>query len=510
MEQMINQGTEPNSIMYQDFLAKRPMEVETYLGSPIKLAQEVKVTLPRVETLYALLHHLNQVNQTRQSQPASPTVQNGHPPRLSSAPTPRGPPPPMMNGQMNGQMKNGMGRGRMVSMNGPPPPPPGMRRGPPPPQGYPPRMANGNGYPPGGPPKNRRASFEGNDLEEFSHIMLYDSVPDGGLADAPNGVYDQTNPPQSTDELALRERELALRERELAIRNQEFEHRRRQQRRPPPPGSQVGGFDDDDDEDFFDPMAARQPMIDPENFDMLSVTSRRNRRTPSSAQLRQNPEMGGPPDGRGPRNMFKRPPNKNRTSARLIHEVPGLHDSIMNNALMGYSSNRYGAVDRQAMGQDSRSNSLTAARLNELERTGGGGYGAYPSMPSRRASQSPGNPFSPGQPRPGGRPSPPNGYAQANGMPPPGAGPAPPGMRQPTPRHPPGHGNAVAPQQVEQQVGVSHLYPNKPAQVRSLTGSASASAGSGDSSHSANLDSSENSAYSSQSSLGPRAAIGVR
>jgi hypothetical protein len=80
-------------------------------------------------------------------------------------------------------------------------------------------------------------------------------------------------------------------------------------------------------------------------------------------------------------------------------------------------------------------------------------------------------------------------------------------MRQPVPRHPPGQGNSVAPQQVEQYAGVSALHPPKgPLNERSLTGSASASAGSGDS---ANIDS-EPSAHSSQSSLGPRPPIGVR
>jgi hypothetical protein len=82
-------------------------------------------------------------------------------------------------------------------------------------------------------------------------------------------------------------------------------------------------------------------------------------------------------------------------------------------------------------------------------------------------------------------------------------------MRQPVPRHPPGHGNAVAPQQVEQHAGVSNLNPPKfRPDVRSLTGSPSGtSAESG-----SNLDSSENSAHSSQSSLGARARapVGVR
>ncbi|KAF2689401.1 hypothetical protein K458DRAFT_291628 [Lentithecium fluviatile CBS 122367] len=519
-ETTIQQMTQPqdnNSTMYMDFEAKRPMEIETYLGSPLKLAQEAGVAVPRIETLYAALHHINIVNRTRPAAAPVPSPSNGNlppPPRLSSAPLPRGPPGPgpMMNG--NGPMKGGPRPGsRAPSMTGPPPGP--MRRGPPsgPMNGYPPRQMNGgpmNGMPNG----QRRPSFEGNDLEEFSHLMLYDNMVDDG---APTGAgYD--NGSASTTDLALRERELMLRQKELQLREQELNMRRGPgpRRGPPPPPSHMGGFDEDDDEDdYFDPMASRGPgpAIDPDNFDMMSVTSRRNRKIPSASQIRKNPELGmGPQQNGRSRNPFARPGmNKNRTSARLMADVPGLHDSIMNNPLMGYSSNRYGDVDRGAMGAQSRSNSLTASRLDELQQ--GGSYGAYPPMNNRRTSQSPGNPLSPG-PRPMGRPSPPNGYAPngyaPNGMPPngmpPNGRPSPPGMRQPVPRHPPGHGNAVAPQQVEQQAGVSNLYPPKfRPQVRSLTGgSASASSGA-----SAQLDS-ENSAHSSQSSLGPRPPLGVR
>lgn len=494
--QQMTQSQENNSTMWMDFEAKRPMEIETYLGSPLKLAQDANVPVPRIETLYAALHHLNIVNRSRPAVAPAGSPNGTHPPpppRLSSAPLPRGPPGAMMNG--NGPMKGPRPGSRAPSITGVPPP---MRRGPPsgPMNGYPPRQMNGM------PNGQRRPSFDGNDLEEFSHLMLYDNMVDDG-ASGPG--YE--NGPASSNDLALRERELMLRQKELQLREQELNMRRGGRRGPPPPPSHMGGFDEDDDEDdYFDPMASRGPgpMIDPDNFDMMSVTSRRNRKIPSASQIRRNPEMAGmaPPNGRS-RNPFARPGmNKNRTSARMMADAPGLHDSIMNNPLMGYSSNRYGDVDRGAMGAQSRANSLTASRLDELQQ--GGNYGAYPPM-SRRTSQSPGNPLSPG-PRPMGRPSPPNGFP-SNGMPPngmpPNGRPSPPGMRQPVPRHPPGHGNAVAPQQVEQHAGVSNLYPPKfRPQVRSLTGSASAS------SHS-QLDS-ENSAHSSQSSLGPRPPLGVR
>jgi hypothetical protein len=242
----------------------------------------------------------------------------------------------------------------------------------------------------------------------------------------------------------------------------------------------------------------------------MSVTSRRNRKVPSAGQIRNNPEGMGymGPQGRS-RNPFSRPGAKNRTSTTMLSTLPNLRENILNDPLMGYSSNRYADVDRGAMGAQSRTNSLTASRLDEMQ--GGGNYGGYPSM-SRRASQSPGNPLSPG-PRPMGRPSPPNGYAPngmppngmpSNGMPPngmngmprngPNGRPSPPGMRQPVP---------LAPQQMEQHAGVSTLYPPKTRpNVRSLTGSASASAGSN--------STEENSAHSSQSSLGPRPPVGVR
>jgi hypothetical protein len=501
MEEMLR-STDTNSIMYQDFAAKRPMEVETYLGSPIKLAQGVGVQVPRIETLYSILHHLNLVNQQRKDVPTpSPMGVNNPPPRMSSA----GPPPrPMMNGPVNGGP--GRGRGRSPSMNGAPP---GMmRRGPPPMNGAPPngygRPMTGNGYPPSRN-QSRRASLEGNDLEEFSHLVLYDDIPESGESVYSGGGGDNSD-------LALRERELMLRQREFALREQEMRLRnggggRGPRKAPPTPSVRNGGFDDDDDDDYVDLADGPPvPMIDPDNFDMMSVTSRRNRKAaPNPRDIRKNPEYGDVPTGPPRRGNFPRPGYpRNRSSARIISQVPGLHDSLMDDPLLGYSSNRYGNVDRAQMGMDSRTNSLTAARLDELQYGGppptNGQSGPFP----RRASQSPGNPYSPQVGRGNGRPSPPNGYmgAPVNGRP------SPPGnMRQPVPRHPPGQGNAVAPQQVEQYAGVSALHPPKGTMnVRSLTGSASASAGSGDS---ANIDS-EPSAHSSQSSLGPRPPIGVR
>ena len=474
--QKMSEPSETNSIMYQDFSAKRPMEVETYLGSPIKLAQESGVHAPRIETLYALLHHCNIVNQQRPAAPATSPQPPGPqmpPPRMSS----NGPPRGGFNGGMGGPPPGGMGRGRAPSMQGPPPRR-GPGPGPPMMNGYPSRQSNG--YNPRGPGPNqlsRRPSFEGDGLgEEFSHLVLYDDIPEGGV---PQAYGDGSGGPSSGgSDLAFRERELALRQRELQLREREY-NMRRGPRRPPP--SNAGGFDeDDDDDDFFDPTDGRGPQmapIDTENFDMMSVTSRRTRKAPSLSQIRANPEAGMDQRRGGMRQSHSfggRPGlNRNRASAQMMASMPALHDSVMDDPMMAYSSNRYGAVDRKTMGQESRTNSLTAARLSELQGAGNnaGMNGAYPSpapgMAPRRTSQSPGNPFNNGQHM--GRPSPPDErYMGPPGGMPNNGGPSPPGMmRQPVPRYPPGQGNAVAPQQVEQsRRGEQPMYPPKALQLR--------------------------------------------
>jgi hypothetical protein len=228
---------------------------------------------------------------------------------------------------------------------------------------------------------------------------------------------------------------------------------------------------------------------------MMSVTSRKTRKAPPPAsQFRHNPEAHGPPSRGG---RFR--PNFGRNRSSQGPPVPIINDNILDDPLASYSSNRYGTVDRSNMAASSRANSLTTSRLEEMQY--GPGPGGPPSMNGaypRRTSQSPGNPYSPSLRGGGGRPSPPNGYGPPmNGRPSP-----PDGVRQPVPRYPPGQGNAIAPQQVEQHVGVSSLHPPKQRNVRSLTGSASASAGSGEAE-------SEPSAHSSQSSFQQQPPVGV-
>lgn len=474
-------ATDTPCTMYQDFQARRPMEVETFLGSPIKLATELNVPVPRIEAMYAMLHHLNIANQTKPKHGDSPpaSVMGQPPPRLSSAPTAQRPP-------MNSAMRSSRTNSTMGV-------PPAQRRGPPP--GMMPRG-------PGGPmpaPGNRvprDPSVEG--LEEFSHLVVYDDA-ESGMPHANGSGLPEGGP--TAPELALRERELALRQRELQLREQELGMgmRRGPGRRGPP--SRAPTFDEED-EDYVDPMDTMAiPQLDPDSVDMMSLTSRRARKAPSNSQFRKDPEQfaGGVPmhNSRPSSSGFGRYFGRKRASERVMQEIPGLHDSLMDNPMMSYSSNRYGAVDRNKLHADSRANSLTASQMGDFPPP-------RPFPQSRRNSHSPAAPF-PGGP-PGPRMARPMTGPEPN-MPPPGGPPynghpSPPGnMRTPVPRNPSGQGAPVGPPQNEQHYGVSNSFPVKRPlpQNKSLTGSASASGESGDSGASANLDSS---AHSSQVSLG--------
>ena len=387
---------------------------------------------------------------------------------------------------MNGNMRGGRSSSGMVPRRGPPPM---MMR---PPSTQPP-PASGRIL--------REPSLEG--LEEFTQFVHYADLENGH-----NGYPDMAGPQGAPmpAEVSLREREMALRQREMNLNAREHEARMmgppmiggpmRGPFRRPNQRSNISTFDEDDGEDGYDlDGLPAPPAIDPDNVDMMSITSRKARRGPqaNARQIRQNPEINV---NNRPASSFSRYFGKKRASDRIMMEIPGLHDSLMDNPMMGYSSNRYGAVDRNQMHADSRANSMSTTRM--------GDFPPQPYPTSRRNSQSPAAPF------PGPRMGRPITSDQSLGPPSfnHGGHPSPPGnMRAPVPRYPPGQGIAVGPQQVEQHYGVSNPYPTAKGtpKHRSLTGSASASAESGDSGASANLDPG-NSAHSSQISLGAQQA----
>ncbi|KAI5809990.1 putative meiotically up-regulated gene 72 protein [Peziza echinospora] len=508
LEAMV-QMTNMTNTMYMDYTARRPIEIEVHLGSPIKIAQLVGVKAPHCETLYGVLHHMNQMNLTRGPNSSPPSTATPPPRQMP----PRGqmsmrgrPPPP------NGQAPPGGPMGRrnpQITMNGGPPPPP---------NGYPPRMNGAYSPKPGSNGISRRNSFDG-EFEEFGHLAMYpdmvdggdgDFLPDGGVdgASMNGGAYGR-NRSASNSEFAIRQREM------MEFREQEM--RRNGGGRGGGPGhqghpgmgvrrhSRVYHEDDDDEEGYFD-NGPVPPPIDPDSIDMMSVTSRRNRRVPSNGNLR-NMEPGSVPNGgRAPRHSMgtPRPMMKNRTSARLVSDISTVHDNILENPLLGYSSNRYGTVDRKMLSESSRANSLSASRMGDPRDDGSftnGNRGPYPPPGPRPNGNT--------NMRPNGPPINGNGYPPQDFRPRGPQGPPPPPGRpqyqpqQPLQRYPSAPGEPSIPNAIDHNnydpVSQPHNLVKGPSsnKTRSTTGSASASAAS---SGSGRLES-DRSAHSSSSSI---------
>src|SRR5579871_3541040 len=51
-----NETLDPNLLttMYQDFLANRPLEFEVYLGNPVRMAEDLGISVPNLQALYAV------------------------------------------------------------------------------------------------------------------------------------------------------------------------------------------------------------------------------------------------------------------------------------------------------------------------------------------------------------------------------------------------------------------------------------------------------------------------
>lgn len=495
------------NIMHQDFTARRPLEIETFLGSPIKAGKLFNVPTPHLNTLYPVLGHLNHYNQNRPI-PQSPPVSVGpHQQRpVQGGPPPNHRPPP---GGPNGNGSNGMGPSRRLppSRSGLDPsaarrPPQTQQRGMAPPNGHP--RANGDHSP--RPVVSRRNSFD-DDLEEFGHIALYGDLVDN---DAPAGHQGDSRGRPQIDELALRERELALREREQHLREQELMKASRpngSRRKTSGRGARsVYGDDEDEGEFYIEGNPPPMPPVDVDNFDMMSVTSRRNRRLTNSRT--PGTEVPLQPVRTGRPGIFGRGSKGSRaSSSRMLDDVPGMHDPISDNVLMGYSSNRYGTVDRKTLTDNSRANSMSSQRMglgDIRDDLGGGAYppmlngnagGCFPQMNNNAGGAYPPNTRRMSNAGPGM-----NGYPPRNGNPEPRGYPS--DGRQPVPKH---NGQNGFPHQVEQSDGVRQPHVLKgPTDntVRSTTGSASASTNSGSARG-------ETSAYSSSSSLEKRLPNGV-
>ncbi|EWC43414.1 hypothetical protein DRE_07637 [Drechslerella stenobrocha 248] len=387
--------TSTQSTMYQDFTSRRPMEVEVLLGSPIKIAKTASISAPQLQTLYPLLCHLNTANQSKApSQPNN--IRERQPPAvenlqlatsngLKHPPPPPPPPPPLPAPAAEQAPSNSRPPANLKSHY---------------PAKRPPSSLNGRNLPHGDAGRNqaiangaynsRRNSFD-NDLEEFGHIVMYgDMLHTDDTDDLVLTATDDRNFTQHENNhrqhMSIRERELQLKHRELALKEQELALHRNarggnRRKGPARPNNFEYDEDDDDDDEYFGQQPSAVPYVHPDSIDMMSVTSRRNRRLPSGNSLRGN--FGGQPHrvsyhatGGPAKNR-----NKDRPSAALIGDFPTPHSSIADDPLLNYSSNRYPTL------QSSRANSLTTSRFDDY--AAGGAPMAHASLPSRRASATP-------------------------------------------------------------------------------------------------------------------------
>ena len=418
---------DPNFLttMYQDLLANRPLEFEVYLGNPVRMAEDLRIQVPNLQALYAVARHINK-SRTKGDGPRSPQSPKARqhlvPPRQSIngrgrgvAPRSYGDAPPVING-----------RGRPV-MNG----------------------YNSQGSSP-------RQGVEGDFDQPKGIAMRGESIAN---ITPPNGELDQfshqrSRPPPRQSDYDVRSRELMLRERELQLREREIEIQRRQGRiRHNVPSTIMDDDEEEDDSRSQANISQRSLMMTGDNFDMMSMTGRKSRNKQVSGSMRGKEPYPG--DSNGGRMMSLTGRSKGR-SGSMIAASQATFDPLNGNPLMGFTSNRYPGVDTRTLAANSRANSLTSQRMDEM----GMGPGA-----GRTASLLGG----------------PGAYPVTSRGPPPGRGPmmmgGPPGRGRPLPSQ---HGGMDYGSRGYHDPGAlaPGLPPKDPAKIRSITGSASASSAS--------------------------------
>ncbi|KAK9333523.1 ketopantoate reductase PanE/ApbA C terminal-domain-containing protein [Lipomyces starkeyi] len=478
------------SMMFQDYVAKRPMEVEVMLSNPLKMADTAGIKTPRLEMLYILLSRLNKLNQSRTSAPPTPSI----PPPISRQPsiTPiaaRRPPPPAAN--------NGYANRRQ-----------GPQMTPPTPNGYP--KQNGYGHRPS-PSLSRRNSVEG--LEEFSDVVAYANGNGNGSGsgsssggNTPNGTTGYTNgltSVPSLQDLTIRERELELRQRELMLREREIMMQQRGPRPPQPIRAQTGPASSvislaigEAEDDYFTSHAP--PMGQYEDVDMLSMTSRRNRRTGSVVR---NLRSADPSAGNS--HPLTKAYRKLSGGADLSPAALEYYESFIDSPLISYTSDRYHSVDTRVLTDQSRANSMSSNIQRPMYPTASSSHISSTSVAAPPAPASPRWRYA-GSPKSVQEPAAPAIHARMlRSM----AGPSPMDammtavkdtyMRPSSPNlqaYPQRGQSVVALDQQLFAAGVAKDAPPPPVRRRSLTGSASASAstsnenGSGNSSSASSLE----------------------
>lgn len=343
---------EIKSTMYQDFLAGRPLEIEVFLGTPIKFAELSSIPTPNLKSLYALLKHINTINQQKPPATVLPQAGTRLLPQHTGQSMMSSGRPPMQRGFTDGNAPNG---NRAMSMVYGPPPSSNPSRGPYIQQRRAPQQLS------------RQESLEG--LEEFASVAMYNElVPahDNRGEIYTNGRQIRPQPSRASTTQGYYAPNQRAPERVPQSRNGTFSSLSKKMSSMKMSGRGKGrgdyNDDDDDDDDYIDaPIDPRTPQINPEQVDMLAMTRRGRHsalgfrgdgdRTASFANGRQKPKT------------------VRSSSQAVIDDIPGVHDTVTNSVLFGMGDNRYGTVDSRSLAKSANSgrlNSMQSERLNSM------------------------------------------------------------------------------------------------------------------------------------------------
>ncbi|KTW32073.1 uncharacterized protein T551_00755 [Pneumocystis jirovecii RU7] len=346
------------SIMFQDYTARRPMEIHVFLANPLDIANKHNIDVPRLEIIHALMHNLNNCKNIHKPSPSASIAFSR---QLSPRPT----------------VSKEHHKHHLVHE----------------PNGYNVPSGDRHNYKRRSPqPLIRRDSLEG--LQEFADIAMYgdmihvSNTDDNETHDYKNYVCNNNNnsynyaPRQrrgtlSHDSMSIKEKELALYRRERMLYGKEMlEHKKKATRYPrnhisDEYSTTSYGYDDDDYGDF--PVSNGPPNVPPpinsDNFDMMSMTFRRHRKntTKISANSIRNTFNNRSDINNDYMTWGGRQRSRSRSQQYSLLDSSLLDtcDYMQSNLMLGYSSNRYGTVDSKAL-VNSRANSLTTTGSNEM------------------------------------------------------------------------------------------------------------------------------------------------
>ncbi|KAK9456759.1 ketopantoate reductase PanE/ApbA-domain-containing protein [Dipodascopsis uninucleata] len=357
------------SIMYQDYSARRPMQVEVMVSNPLAIADKFHVEAPRLEFIHLMLSRINNA------------IQSG---------TAIGIPGGSLNSPVfirQSSYKNGSNSGTVFSPSSVPMSAASSSRR----MQSQPQMGSQQQYSSSrrqSSKPRRRPSLEG--LEELSDLVAYaDAVlsPNGALHSS-NSTTQISSMPKAYPKPPSGATRRTSATHVPMVPSPQIPQSRSQ--------SAIGGTVEESPQSS---MTEYFSAVSSDNLDMLSVTSRRNRRNGSAIRNMKSADPS-PGIGRSASSTRlsvmasrKNSNNGNDSSTDLSIAALEYYESFIDSPIISYTSDRYHTVDTRALTDHSRSNSLSSGIPRPM-------YPPAPAMPQ--------------SPQPTGLPFRPSGYRYSN------------------------------------------------------------------------------------------------